>query len=245
MGLFSTFKRIRRRVKKNVQRLATGLAPLAASIAPGPVGAAAKIFLKLKAVEQLSPTPFVQSSTGSGRAKVGLAGFAAQSVRANLGPQFRASQARCPSSLPTRSQFPFVRSESVGVGGFSAPFQAKTFRSGASGFRGAARSPRAFFGRNFQRRSVSGSRVPRLRRRRQFTQLGQLQAIAAQQALFLSPQQQQFTQALPPALIETGLPVADVPVTPGIVEVPLIDPSIQLADVFTPVTEPTLFGGFG
>jgi len=141
----------------NVGKIATQAAPFVAAFAPGPIGAIARFALDQQ--QGFAPPPFVQGAFGQ---PLGLAGFAAQQRRATFGPQFQAAQPQVPFSLPQRSQFPFQPQPAAGFGGFSAPFQARNFFSGASGFRGAARSPFAFQGRNFQQRSFVGAQFPQL-----------------------------------------------------------------------------------
>lgn len=141
----------------NVGSIVAEAAPLVAAFAPGPIGAIARFAIAQQ--QGVPPPPFVPGAFGQ---PLGLAGFAAQERRTTFGPQFQAAQPQFPFSLPQRSQFPFQPQRAAGFGGFSAPFQAQNFFSGSSGFRGAARSPFAFGGQNFQRRSFVGAQFPQL-----------------------------------------------------------------------------------
>jgi len=170
------------RLPQNIENIATEALPIVAALAPGPVGAIARIAI----AQQAPPPPFVPSQL-TGR-PVGLAGFAAQSQRVTFGPQFNQAQQFGQQRLPQRSQFAFQPQPFAGFGGFSAPFQAQNFQSGASGFFGAARSPFAFGGQQniFPQQSFFGAP----RQQQQFFQ--------PQQPQFFQPQQQ-FQQFARPA----------------------------------------------
>jgi len=154
-AIFSAVKAEAQRFGGNVGKIVTQAAPLVAAFAPGPIGAIARFALQQQ--QGFAPPPFVPGAFGQ---PLGLAGFAAQQQRATFGPQFQAAQPQLQFNLPARSQFGFPSQPAAGFGGFSAPFQAQNFFSGASGFRGAARSPFAFQGRNFQQRSFVGAQFP-------------------------------------------------------------------------------------